>query len=312
MDLPFVTVLIITWNRKQDVLETICAIYDQSYPNFEIIVIDNGSEDGTVEVVSKTFPEVVIVPLERNVGVAARNVGIVIAKGEIILCLDSDASPGKQSILNLVRKLQAEPRIGVINSKVVNASTRKIDRIAGWVYSEKDKADQDREFLSYSFSETGCAIRKEVFDKVGLFWERLFFGCEGMEFSLRVLDAGYNILYYPGSIIYHRPKQQSRIGGSERDYLFFRNCLYIYLVRFPWWLFLLFTTLKTGAVFLRGMRKGYLKKVWQAWAEFLEQSPSLMKERKPIRNRTAIKYLNLGRQHGQLRWDLVSWLKYKT
>lgn len=307
-----VSVLIISWNRKYDVLETIKFVFEQAYSNFEIIVVDNGSTDGTIDALRQAYPTVRLIELGRNIGIAARNMGVAVAQGEIIFCLDSDANPERCTIFNLVRKFQAKPKVGVINSKILNAFTHEIGKPSGWVYSERDKADQNIAFLSYSFSEGGCAIRKEVFNKVGPFWERLFFGNEGMELSLRVLDAGYDILYYPEAIIYHRVKGQSRIKGGDRDYLNFRNSLYIYLVRFPWWMFLIFAALKTGATLYRAAKRGYFRQILSGWMAFIKESPSLMKERKPIRNITAINYLKLQRQHGPLRWDLATWLKHKT
>jgi GT2 family glycosyltransferase len=312
MESPLVSVLIIAWNRKNETIKSIEDVYGQSYRNFEVVLVDNGSNDGTVEAVRGLYPQVKTIALEKNSGIAARNAGIAISKGEIILCLDSDASPGRESISNVVRKFQADPKLGVINSKIVNALTNRLDAVAGWSYSEKDKEDQDKEFLSSSFSEGGAAIRSELFSKVGCFWEPLFFGCEGFEFSLRVLDAGYNILYFPDSIIYHRVASESRIQDGRRDSLFFRNFLYIYLLRFPWWLMGLYLPLKTAASFIRGIRRGYLRDMFRSFLEFLENIPFLLRERQPIRNETAWMFLDLQRQHGSLRWDLASWLKYKS
>lgn len=312
MKFPLMSVLIVTWNRREDVLETVRAVFEQSYKNFEIIVVDNGSTDGTVDALRQAYPGIKLVALKKNAGISAgRNAGIKVATGEIILCLDSDASPAVDALTNLVRKFQSAPEVGVINSKIVDATTRQIGD-AGWVYSEKGKIDQDSEFLSYSFSEGGAAIRKEVFDKVGLFWDRLFFGSEGTELSLRVLDAGYQILYYPASLVYHRASPQSRIGGGDREYLFFTNTLYIYFVRFPWWMFIFFASLKTGAALLRGIKHGYLKRILRGMAEFILETPSLLKERKPIKTETALRYLKLQREHGQLSWNLLTWLRVKT
>ena len=294
-------------------METIQSVYEQSYQNFELIVVDNGSSDGTTEAIAQSYPEVRLLALDTNKGVSyARNLGIKVAHGEIIVCLDSDASPSNDAFANIVQKFRSEPKLGVINSKIVNAYTKQIDNIAGWSYTEKDKAFQDTEFLSFSFSEGGCAIRKEVFDKVGLFWERLFFGNEGMEFSLRVLDAGYEILYFPSSLIYHRASPNSRFEGGEREKMIFSHSLLVYLMRYPWWMLLIFLPLKTGATFFRGLRRGYFKYVFQGWNTFLAQSPAILRERKPIRNKTAFNYLKLQREHGPLSWDLTSWLKYKT
>ena len=312
MENPLVSIVIITWNRREEIIATIKIVNGQAYRNFELIVVDNGSEDGTVESIKRLYPKVKLMALDNNIGVAARNVGVSAAQGEIIFFLDSDAGPGQATITNLVHKFRSDPKIGVINSKIVNASTNQLDNIAGWSYSEKDKDDQDKEFQSFSFSEGGAAIRKRVFDDVGLFWEPLFFGCEGFEFSLRVLDAGYDILYYPGSIVYHRVVQQSRISGAQRDYLFLRNFLSIYLVRFPWWMLCVFMPLKIGATLIRGMHRGYLWKVLLSLFDFGRQVPSLLRERRPIKEETARYYWRLQRQHGSLRWDLFTWLKFKT
>lgn len=310
---PIISIVIITWNRKKDVLETIQAVYDQAFKEFEIIVVDNGSKDGTVESIKQAYPQVKLVPLDCNMGVShARNAGIAIADGEIIVCLDSDASPSENMLGNIVNKFQLNPNLGVINSKIVNAFTGQIDNIAGWSYSENDLKFQNTEFLSFSFSEGGCAIRKEVFNKVGLFWEHLFFGCEGMELSLRVLDAGYDILYYPESLVFHRASPHSRIQGASREEMLFNHTLSVYLLRYPWWMFMIFVPLKTGAVFVRAIRHGYWMSILRGWKDFLLQSPSVLKERKPIRNTTALHYLKLQRQHGPLSWNLITWLKHKT
>jgi GT2 family glycosyltransferase len=313
MKLPMISVLIVTWNRRNDVLETIRSIYEQAYRNFEIIVVDNGSTDGTVEAVRRAYPEVRLIALDRNTGSAVRrNAGIVNARGEIVFCLDSDATPGHNTMSNLVRRFQADPKLGVINSKIVNAYTREIDRIAGWVYTEKAKAAQDKEFLSYSFSEGGCAIRKDVFDKVGLFNEMLVFGGEGLDYSMRVWDAGYKILYYPEAIVYHRVSPQMRVAGAQRDCLSLKETLYVYFVHYPWWLLILFVPLKIGAVSVRATRRGYLRQMLRALLDIARQLPVLRKQRRPISNRTARYYLELQRVHGPLAWDLVSWFRYKT
>ena len=311
--LPLVSVLIVTWNRKDDVLETIQSVYEQAYRNIEIVVVDNGSTDGTVEAIQHSYPGARLVALDRNVGVSAgRNAGVAVARGEIIFCLDNDASPGHDTLLNLVHKFEARPEVGVINSKIVNAYTKELDGGPGWVYSEKQKVNQDNEFLSWSFSEGGAAIRKEVFDQAGPFWELLFFGCEGQEFSLRVWDAGYRILYYPKAIVYHRASPQARVAHGERDCLLFRNSLYIYVVRYPWWMMPWYAAGKVVAAMIRGARRGYLRQTVRALLAILPQLPVLLKQRRAIRFETARTYLRMQRQHGPLSWDLASWLKYKS
>ncbi len=313
METPLVSILVVTWNRKKDVLETVQSVYEQTYENFEIIVVDNGSGDGTIEALREFWPEVRVVALDRNLGISAgRNAGIGIARGEIIFCLDSDASLGQSALTNLVRRFQSDSDLGVINSKIVNAFTKELDGGPGWAYSEEQKANQNTEFLSWSFSEGGAAIRKQVLDKVGNFWELLFFGCEGQELSLRVWDANYKVLYYPESIVYHRASPQQRVAGKDRDALFFKNNLYIYIARYPFWLLAFIGPLKIGAVVIRSVRRGYLSEVIRTLWEVFRAMPLLLKHRKPIRNKTAFLYLKLQRQQGPLSWGLSSWLKHKA
>jgi N-acetylglucosaminyl-diphospho-decaprenol L-rhamnosyltransferase len=313
MEISLVTILIITWNRKEDILETIASIYKQAYRNFEILVVDNGSTDGTLDAIRQAYPEVRLVALDHNMGTASgRNAGIVAARGEIVFCLDSDASPAPKALTNIVCRFQDDPKLGVINSKIVNAYTKEIDHTAGWVYTERNKADQDREFPSFSFSEGGCAIRRELFDHVGLFWEMLFFGGEGLDYSMRVWDAGYKIIYYPKAVVYHRVSPQRRVAGAQRDCLSLKESLYIYLVRYPWWMLIVFASLKTGATLVRATRQRYVQQVLIALLEVVRQLPRLWSQRRPISNRMARYFLKLQREHGPLAWDLVSWLKYKT
>jgi GT2 family glycosyltransferase len=309
---PLVSIVIITWDRKEDVLETVQDIYAQPYHDFEIIVVDNASTDGTIDALRHTYPEVRIVALATNRGVAARNDGITLARGEIILCLDSDASPGQNTLANLARKFQAAPEVGVINSKIVNAYTGTIDGGPGWAYSAKALAHQDEEFLSWSFSEGGVAIRKEVFDRIGLFSEQLFFGCEGQEFSLRAWDAGFQVLYYPESLVYHRETPHMRVAGPERDCLIIKNTLIIYLTYYPWWMLVVFLPLKAGASLVRGARRGYLRQVASTLWEVVRELPALWRERRPVKSETARLYLRLQCEHGPLSWDLRSWLREKA
>lgn len=313
MSLPLVSVIIVTWNRKDDVLETVGSVYCQDYTNVEVVVVDNGSTDNTVGAVHAAYPAITTIALERNLGASAgRNPGIVAARGEIIFLLDSDASLAQDTLTRIVGKFQEAPEVGVIACKIVNATTKQIDRHAGWVFSEKDRADQDCEFFSYSFSEGGCAFRAEVFRQAGPFSDLLFFGREGEELSLRVWDAGYQIVYYPQALVFHRVSPQQQIPRSDRDYFDLRNSLYLYVLRYPWWMLAAMTPLRVGVSLVRAIKRGQTRETLTALRDVGRSLPPLWKQRLPIRNETALHYLQLQREHGPLRWDLVSWLRYKT
>lgn len=313
MDAPLVSVVIATWNRKADVLETIQSVYDQDYQPVEIVVVDNGSTDNTVESVRAAYPDVTLVALHENAGATrGRNAGIKAARGEIVFLLDSDASMGVDSISSVVKKFQEAPAVGAIACKVVNFYTRQLDRTAGWVFSERVKPRQDEEFPAFRVSECGSAFRKEVLDRIGGFWEYIFFNREGEELCLRVWDAGYSVLYFPTSKVYHRVSPSRRIEGGMREYTDVHYMLAIYLARYTWWMILIFLPLRLAVSFFKGLRKKQLGYVLRALLRVARDLPLLLRERRPISNATGRIYMQLQRDHGALSWDLRSWLKYKA
>lgn len=313
MELPLVSVVIVTWNRKDDLLRAVRSVQEQSYQHVEIVVVDNASTDGTVEALRQGYPSVRLVLLDRNAGAAGgRNPGIVASRGDIVFLLDSDASLAHDTLGMIVDKLRAEPDVGAIACKIVNAYTGKLDRYAGWSFSEKDRRDQDVEFLAYRFSEGGCAIRRQVLERVGLFWDRLFFGREGEELSLRIWDCGYKVLYSPRAIVFHHVPPDRIVPTAEREYTDVRNALYIYLVRYPWWMLIWFVPIRIGASLVRGMRRHHARQTLRALLQVARESPVLWSERKPISNESAKRYLKVMREHGPLTWDLASWLRHKA
>lgn len=308
-----VSVVIVTWNRRADVLQAVQSIRNQGYRPTEVIVVDNASTDGTVAALELAYPEVRIIALERNLGASGgRNPGMRAAQGEIVCLLDSDASLGHDTLAQAVSRLEAAPDVGVVACKVVNASTGELDPRAGWIYSEQDKVDQNSEFLSYSFSECGVVLRREALDRAGLFADWLFFGREGEELSLRIWDAGYKIVYCPQAVVYHRLSPDMRVDGNRRQHYDIRNSLLVYLVRYPWWMAIGFVPLKVGASLVKGIRKHCLSEVLRALIDVSGHLADLGDLRRPIRDETARQYLGLLRAHGPLRWDLASWLKHKA
>lgn len=308
-----VSVVIVTWNRKADVLAAVQSVFDQPYRPIEIVVVDNGSTDGTVEALHRSYPMVTVIALDSNRGAAAgRNPGLATAQGDIIFLLDSDAGLRSDTLAKVVHKFQTDPGLGILTCKIVNAQTGALDLNTGWIYSARDKAEQDQEFWSYSFCSAGAALRKAVIDRVGSFWEPLFIYREEDDLSLRAWDAGYKVLYDPEAIVEHWGSSERRVADGRRQYFDLRNSLYIYLVRYPWWLIAWYGPLKIGLALIKGIRTQCLRDILPALGDVARRLPYLLGQRHPISNATARHYLELQRQHGPLRWDLASWFAYKS
>src|SRR4051794_19397133 len=90
---PTVSVLIVNWNRQDYIKETLSQLRKQPYPGMEILVVDNGSTDGTQDMITSEFPEVRLLRLEKNVGqCTGLNIGLENARAEIVISLDNDAT----------------------------------------------------------------------------------------------------------------------------------------------------------------------------------------------------------------------------
>ena len=309
---PLISIVIVTWNRKQDILEALRSINEQDYRAVETIVVDNASTDGTVAAIREQYPDVRLIELPENVGISAgRNPGFKAAKGSIIFIMYSDATLEKTTLTRIAERFAAEPQLGIITCKFINGQTHQLDEIT-WIFTQQAKVDQDVEFKCSTFCSAGVAIRKAVFDRVGLFWDQLYFKRSEDEFSIRTLDAGYEILYFPSAVVTHNVSPRGRVGSGDREYFDLRNALYIYLIHFPAWMILRIAPLKIASSLIRGIRSGYLRRDLSALLAVGKAYGALMKQRKPIRNETAHYYLRLQAERGSLSWSVQGWLRSKT
>ena len=313
MNQPLISIVIVTWNRRDDLLETIQTIYAQPYRLFEIVVADNGSTDGTVEAVQSRFPAVQWVLLGRNLGVSGgRNAGVKAASGSIIFFLDSDASLPPETLGEVAKVFGARPEVGVIACRVLNANTGQIDPVGGKIFAERDEHIHERTFLSYAFSECGCAFRTTVFNEVGGFWDALRFGREGEEMALRVWNAGHQVLYYPPAYVLHRVSPSKRIDGAERSAADLRSALTVYIARYPLPMLLSVLPMKIAASLFKALRRKQLGAITKAVFDVALQTPALLHQRTPMRPDGARRYFQLQREHGPLSWNMQSWLKHKV
>jgi GT2 family glycosyltransferase len=237
LEKPLVSVVIPTFNRKNDLLECLIALLDSSYDNIEIIVVDNASTDGTYKAVKQMFPKVRLIQNKRNEGVTGgRNRGTVMAKGDYILYLDHDMVVDKQMIEELMKIIEADPKIGMVGpviyfydepSKVWAAGT-SINMLIGKVdfnilYS--DKTGRDTPF-DVQVLPAALMVRKKLLREIGLFNDVFFAVYEDTDFCFRVREAGYRVVCVPKAKAWHKisvdPAKQE-LHVLSRSYYIARN-----------------------------------------------------------------------------------------
>lgn len=213
---PKVSIIIVNWNGLDHLQKCLGSIVNQSFKDFEIIFVDNGSKDESLNFVKSNFPQVHIIELEKNYGFAqANNIGINASKGEFIALVNNDTEAHQDWLKELVICIEKDKSIGLVNSKMLLFDKRDTLDNAGSDYSvagccfEKGRLEQDSESYSKDFPVllvcAGAALyRRELFEKIGKFDENFFYSYEDVDLSLRAFWAGYNAVFCAKSIIYHK------------------------------------------------------------------------------------------------------------
>lgn len=193
---PLVSMTMIVHNRKDDVRESLVHVFKITYPNYEVVVVDNASTDGMAQMIEKEFPRVKLVKLSENKPLRARNVSFQIARGEYIVTLDDDSYPEPDAITKMIHKFAADPYLGIIAFQI----------LCGDYFSTEYWLDSDHSLVTW-YIGSGAAIRREVFQAIGYYDETLGGYAEEFDFSYRALSTGYVIGHFKDIITHHRPRK---------------------------------------------------------------------------------------------------------
>lgn len=295
---PLVSYLLITYNRKKDLEEAIISILNQSYSPLEIVIVDNNSTDGTQELIQEKFQNQNIhyIRLFENKGVCGgRNVAISLAKGEILITMDDDAViDDADATIKVVNKFKEHPDIGVLAFKVVNYFTGQLDKSA---FPTRDKKrSPNEEFETSTFIGVGHAIPRHVYRKVGVYGDYFPYGHEELDLALRILDAGYRIVFFPEVVIRHKIKdRKQRLSG--RWAIILENRIKVAIRNLPW-KYVLTTALAWSLRTLIDCRGNFLP-LLKAWRSLWQQRDQLRHERRPIKKETIER---IRRLKGPLYW----------
>jgi GT2 family glycosyltransferase len=189
------SIVIVTKNRREDLRRALQSVVRQSVP-IELLVFDDGSADGTSEMVRTEFPNVTIRRSEQSRGyIVHRNRAASIATGEIVFSLDDDAEFSTPNVIEQTLAEFDDPRIGAVAIPYQDMNTRKVLR--------GPPPDRSQIYVTDAFVGTAYAVRKDVFLQLGGFREVLFHQEEEREFCLRMLNAGYVTRVGSADLIYH-------------------------------------------------------------------------------------------------------------
>lgn len=216
---PKVSIIILNWNGKEDTLECLQSLYQISYPNYEIILVDNGSTDDSVEVFKEKYPEIKLIQNNENLGFAeGNNIAIryvlEILKPDYILLLNNDTVVDPDFLDELVQTAETDPNIGVLGPTIYDYKPPRSLQSTGskilWNHGDAINLTYEADVKAGTPKEvdavTGCALltKSEVFKKIGGLNKNYFAYFEEIEWCVRARKAMYKIIYVPQGKIWHK------------------------------------------------------------------------------------------------------------
>jgi GT2 family glycosyltransferase len=291
---PAVTVGIVNYNGKDVLPVTLHSILNQHYPAFNVIVVDNASEDGSREWLSQWegdgCPQIRCIFLDENKGSAAgRNRILQEASTDYVFLVDNDIIIYPDTLCSLVDILQKIPGAAACHPEITDPQDPLVYHYnGGWmhylgVYISRDKPgdlESRPEYEVYDVTSGGAIlVDREIALKVGAFDNEFFFNMEDGDFTARITLAGYLCLNIPHAVVLHnsQPRDKSKVFFQVRNRLFFIAKLYSnrsLLISAP--ALILFEILQAGFLVLKGAGLEYLK----ANHAFIKSLPSVIKKRK--------------------------------
>ena len=249
--MPEIAVIVVNWNGAHLLTTCLSSLRRQTWRDFETILVDNGSSDESLELLARDFPEVRVIALHENLGLAGgTNVGIHATDAPIIATLNNDTEADPRWLEALQHALDAHPEAGSAASKLLLFDRRDTIHSAGDFYRvdgvpgnrgvwQRDDGRYEQPELIFGACAGAAAYRRSMLEDVGLFDDSFFMYCEDVDLAFRGQLLGYRCVFAPSAIVYHMLSATG--GGPLASYYCGRNFL---------------------RVIARDMPGGLLRRVW--------------------------------------------------
>lgn len=315
---PLVSIVVVNWNGAAFIERCLDSVIDQSYANTEIIVVDNGSVDGSVDLLARTYGDRIrVIARDSNAGFAGGvNEGIRVSGGAWVALLNNDAVADRRWIESLVRTGEQNSAIGMCASRIFMRGLDDVIDGAGLLLSrdgigrgrgrlEKNRNEFEREEDVLVPSGCAAAYRRVMLDQVGLFDEDFFAYCEDTDLGLRARLAGWRCRYSPGAIVHHDYSRSSSPYSSFKAFQVERNRIWVLVKCFPVRDVLLSVGYSVGRYVMQGygaiVGRGAAARmqsdssfrvlIWtviSAWWAALRQLPTMLERRRRIMSHSRV------------------------
>jgi GT2 family glycosyltransferase len=242
--LPKVGVVVVNLNRREDLLRCLRALLGSDYGQTEVLVIDNGSTDGSPEVINQQFPQVTLLCQPKNLGfTGGNNLGIkyfMERNVEYLFLLNNDAVVEKNTLSMLVKAAQDNSQAGFLGPKLLTIENPQVILSAGaylkdgWNpiqrgIGEVDQGQYDQAGEVDFLSGNALLVNRNLVEKIGMFDESFFAYLEDAEWCIRGHNAGFDVLYIPWARAWHPDTRYRDENSASVTYYIMRNNLLLAL-----------------------------------------------------------------------------------
>jgi GT2 family glycosyltransferase len=302
-----VSVIVVNWNGAGLLDACLGALSSQTYKATEIILVDNGSSDASVQHVKRSFPQVKLIELKENTGFTGGNLaGLQVADGEFIALINNDARVETDWIERIVRPMVNDPHIGICASKILLDGTGRIDSVGDGMTTAAVGFNRGfgAAMNQYGVPEPvfgACAAaalyRRRMIDHIGFFDDDFFLYDEDVDLSFRAQLAGWKCVYVPDAVVYHKANATAVRLSDVHVYYHTRNLEFVWVKNMPKKLMLQFAHHKLiqefGAFCYLCLRHGKWAPFFRAKIDALKMLPKVLKKRVHIQanQRTSDEYI---------------------
>jgi GT2 family glycosyltransferase len=238
------SVIVLSWNGRADLPECLAALAAQEFADWELLVVDNGSTDGSAEYVQEQYPRVRLIRNQDNLGFAAgNNRGLRAATGDVLVLLNQDTVVHPGWLQALADAFEADPRCGIAGAKALYPDGR-IQHAGGYVdargkashfgYREPDSGQFDEQREVDFVTGAALAISRAALEEIGPLDERFHLAYyEDVDWCYRAHEANYRVLYAPKAVLVHKERSTSSDGGHDSVYHFHCNRLRFVFKHWP-------------------------------------------------------------------------------
>jgi len=324
--MPEISVIVVNWNGKHFLETCLTALRRQTFRDFETILVDNGSEDGSAEYVRSGFPEVRLIALDRNLGFTGGNIaGYEKARGELIVLLNNDTEAAPGWLEEIHKASRNFPSAGSFASKMLYFDERnRIDNCGFGLTAAALSVDLGRGELDgptwggprqvFGACAGAAAYRRSMLEDIGFLDGDFFMTYEDVDLSFRAQLRGYQCSFVPAAIVYHRYRATMTKYPARQVFFSQRNIEFVYLKNMPFWLMvrslpqrLLYEIGGAAYFFKLGTGTAFLK----AKIDAVRQLRSALRKRRELRSRRTLTNAQL-RSVLQNNWLGSKWEKFSS